>query len=57
MAYEGGPAFPVPPLPDRTDGMEYGAQGMSLRDWFAGQMLNGLAPRIFDYGYPQKKEK
>jgi hypothetical protein len=37
MKNDGGAAFPVPPLPDRTDEMQYGAEGMSLRDWFAGQ--------------------
>ena len=29
---DGGPAFPGP----------YGSDGMSLRDWFAGQALAGL---------------
>lgn len=42
---DGGPAFPIPPLvigeklwTDRE------ADGMSLRDWFAGQALAGLMP-------------
>lgn len=39
----GGPAFPVPEvrLPDGT-GVVQGADGMTLRDWFAGQALAGL---------------
>ncbi len=32
--FDGGPAFPVPVS---------GAEGMSLRDWFAGRALAGLA--------------
>ena len=31
---DGGPAFP-------QDSDQYGPQGMSLRDWFAGQALAG----------------
>lgn len=40
---DGGPAFPKPldPYPN-AQGMESGSHGMSLRDWFAGQALNGL---------------
>jgi hypothetical protein len=34
---DGGPAFPVPTSPG---GMT--PCGMSLRDWFAGQVLSGL---------------
>lgn len=33
----GGPAFPIP-----SDGMTAGHNGMSLRDWFAGQALAGI---------------
>jgi len=44
----GGPAFPVCG--------QYGnkGEGMSLRDWFAGQVLAGLVtydPRMADVGY------
>lgn len=35
---DGGPAFPVQFAPGYT------FPGMSLRDWFAGQALAGLAP-------------
>jgi hypothetical protein len=36
MAKDGGPAFP-------QDSDQYGPQGMSLRDWFAGQALARFA--------------
>lgn len=44
---DGGPAFPIPPVGtgDPRDGMSSGSNGMSLRDWFAGQAL----PRAIDY--------
>lgn len=35
---QGGPAFPVS-IPGCGDN---GWQGMTLRDWFAGQALNGI---------------
>ena len=43
----GGPAFPTKPL-----GPVYGKlyDGMTLRDWFAGQALAGLAVRNFSDG-------
>lgn len=64
MKNDGGPAFPSGESYTRTDLVGNQTRnskmalepGMSLRDWFAGQMLNGLAPRIFDQGYPQKME-
>jgi hypothetical protein len=41
---DGGPAFPVPP--NETQQADSGhfdhPQGMSLRDWFAGQALAGM---------------
>lgn len=37
----GGPAFPRP----ETD-YNYGAEGMSLRAWFAGQALKMLGPSM-----------
>lgn len=40
---DGGAAFPsAPPLPFDT-GLKYGGAGMSLRDWFAGQAMAGIA--------------
>ena len=39
---DGGPAFPVPDTYHPNGQIEYGATGMSLRDWFAGQALAGL---------------
>lgn len=38
---DGGPAFPVD---DRyhADGRVYGSNGMTLRDYFAGQAMNGM---------------
>ena len=33
---DGGPAFPVPDTYHPNGQVQYGATGMSLRDWFAG---------------------
>ena len=39
----GGPAFPGPPIEVTSLGSRVPhADGMSLRDWFAGQALSGL---------------
>jgi hypothetical protein len=41
----GGPAFPRPASTDEANtccGVFYDQEGMSLRDWFAGQALNGM---------------
>lgn len=35
---DGGPAFPISVSPD----FQYANDGMSLRDWLAGQALNGF---------------
>jgi hypothetical protein len=47
---DGGQAFPMIDL--KVDGMAIGSAGMSLRDWFAGQALIGIAmletSRTFD---------
>jgi hypothetical protein len=42
---DGGPAFPIPDIyvPDEHRGCVSGSVGMSLRDWFAGQALVGIA--------------
>lgn len=37
---DGGPAFPCD---SNMSTFEHGIKGMSLRDWFAGQALQGLA--------------
>jgi hypothetical protein len=47
---DGGPAFPRPNLQQAGEVnaendmcyREWGAEGMSLRDWFAGQALQGM---------------
>ena len=41
---DGGPAFPVPVTPTRGGGWASckEVEGMSLRDWFAGQALAGM---------------
>ena len=38
----GGPAFPVPSICNANGDVQYGVDGMSLRDWLAGQALNGI---------------
>ena len=46
---DGGPAFPMPGIIGADNNfIELPIQGMSLRDWFAGQALTGL---IFHDGY------
>ena len=41
---DGGPAFPVPMVPCDNQGgfTDVREQGLSLRDWFAGQALAGI---------------
>ena len=39
---DGGPAFPAT-VYDKAQHLWYEVPGMSLRDWFAGQALAGLA--------------
>jgi hypothetical protein len=45
---DGGPAFPVPDIYHPNGQIEYGAAGMSLRDWFAGQALAGMIAKLPD---------
>ena len=56
---DGGPAFPVPDDRDPVTGagIREGAPGMTLRDWFAGQVLSGAAalPRSSDYSIRARK--
>lgn len=42
---DGGPAFPAPAQPKTDWSLEDVTSGMSLRDWFAGQALAGIATR------------
>jgi hypothetical protein len=51
---DGGPAFPVPEENRLSDGT-YCNEGMTLRDWFAGQALAGLLGNS-NYGPPNSKE-
>ena len=46
----GGPAYPWAD-PHQTSGLPAADPGMSLRDWFAGQALAGLASRTGCYEY------
>ena len=39
---DGGPAFPIPDVPYPNGNVQHGWNGMSLRDWFAGQALTGV---------------
>ena len=43
---DGGPAFPRPASPPPATGLEWAEDGMTLRDWFAGQALVGMAPVV-----------
>lgn len=58
---DGGPAFParIPLVHDADQGKDYpnyDESGMSLRDWFAGQALNGLlaGDRQTGWGLPER---
>lgn len=46
---DGGPAFPSPALPHATDGRAEARDGMTLRDYFAGQALQFLLREIQGY--------
>jgi hypothetical protein len=45
---DGGPAFPVPPAIDPSADVCVATEGMSLRDYFAGQVVVGLLAK---YGW------
>lgn len=38
----GGPAFPVPDIYHPNGQIEYGASGMTLRDYFAAAAMQGI---------------
>jgi hypothetical protein len=38
----GGPAFPIADVPYPNGNVQHGWNGMSLRDWFAGQALASM---------------
>lgn len=42
---DGGPAFPRPGIPTNWAEGHHAHVGMTLRDWFAGQALQGLRSR------------
>ena len=46
---DGGPAFPVADSHHANGMVQYGCNGMSLRDWFAGQALAGMLTRNNHY--------
>lgn len=52
MSNDGGPAFPSKRQENINQGsgppcyVAIATEGMSLRDWFAGQALSELAPRL-----------
>lgn len=39
---DGGPAFPVASVCNANGDVQYGVDGMSLRDYFAGQAIIGI---------------
>ncbi len=43
--YDGGPAFPIPDAHFPNGEIQFGCNGMTLRDWFAGQALAGMLSR------------
>jgi hypothetical protein len=45
--HTGGPAFPTLPTYDGEGYAEQSADGMTLRDWFAGQALAGMMANGF----------
>lgn len=47
--HDGGPAFPH--NKELSDGSFSYHSGMTLRDWFAGQALNGMLSESDDYSF------
>ena len=52
--HHGGSAFPR--CNEQHEGIDYGDDGMTLRDWFAGQVLTGLYARPDEHGPTTKLE-
>ena len=48
---DGGPAFPVADSHHPNGQVQYGDNGMSLRDWFAGKALQGFASESGRYDF------
>lgn len=53
---DGGSAFPVPMVASKGDCVDINQQGMTLRDWFAGQALAGLLSYNGSHDTPLKIE-
>lgn len=55
---DGGPAFPIADTVHSNGQVQYGTNGMSLRDYFAGQVLAGISanPRE-DYSETTREDK
>lgn len=51
---DGGPAFPVESFTTKHGMFIRGADGMSLRDWFAGQALAGITTDPNSLGHSLK---
>jgi uncharacterized protein YodC (DUF2158 family) len=50
---DGGPAFPIPAIQHSRNAdwqTEYGHDGMTLRDWFAGQIAPAIWKQFNDDG-------
>jgi len=44
MKNNGGPAFPAPDVYHPNGQIEYGAAGISIRDYFAAKAITGYCP-------------
>jgi len=53
---DGGPAFPCQPLDAQGNPCNAAQDGMSLRDWFAGQALQGYLAAFADASISFPKE-
>jgi hypothetical protein len=53
----GGPAFPVADTVYPSGQVQHGFNGMSLRDWFAGQALAGMLADQMREGHPKDYAK